>query len=201
MQINSTRAKSALALAVLGLSVSLFAAPVGAVNKKGSSYQNMGANCHAADPADDISGGQGNWFGGAGMVRHALGYRNANDNNADRNDDITVVCNFAINGWASIVNNGLVRSVQIYARNKFTNRDAVLSCFLTAGYAGSSSNFTDTVARTVTLLKNGNTGTIVWNASNNGGNYLPAPASVVCAVPAGVELNDAEITYEYDVGA
>ena len=202
MQINSTRAKSALALAVLGLSVSLMAAPAAALTKRNSTYQNMGGNCHTADPIDEISGGQGaGWFSsGSGMLRAPLGYRNINDNNANFNDNITVICNFAANGYAAFTSNGLIRSVQLYARNTFTNRDVTLSCTITAGYATSSSNFSHT--KSVLLTKNGVQGNIRWrNIEDNGGNYFPAPANVVCSVPAGVELNDAEITYENDVGS
>ena len=199
MQVNSTSAKSALALAVLGLSVSLFAAPAAAVTQRSSNYQNMGGNCHAADPVDEISGGQGpGWFGsGSGMLRAPLGYRNANDNNNDSNDNIIVICNFAANGYAQ-ASGGLVRSVQLYARNTFTNRDVTLSCSITAGYATSSSNYTNT--KSVLLTKNGAQGNIRWRETDNGGNFLPAPANVVCTVPAGVELNDAEITYENNIG-
>ena len=176
-------------LAVALTTVVLFSSSAAAGNKNRSNYQNAGGNCHAT-----------NWYGEWDMERNALGYRNTATANNNANANVLVSCNFATDVFAVGNPNSAytIKVVQLFARNTLTNRDVNMSCSITAGYATGIGNFTNT--KSMPLLKTGAQKSLTWSSADNGGKYMPGPASVVCSVPAGVELNDAIIVFDVDVG-
>ena len=185
----SHSALSKIVVAALVVGCAAFTAPASALEKPHSSYQNLGGNCHAVSPADEIFN----------MKRSELGYRNTQLDNQAPTQNAVVVCNLLANGWA-VYNNGFIRSVQLYARNLQTDNPSTLTCTITAGYATSSTIYTST--KSTTLTTDGKLATIFWrHVADNGGSYFPAPASIACSVPAGAELNDAELTFMVDVGS
>lgn len=176
-------------LAVAVTTVVLFSSTAAAANKSRSNYQNAGGNCHASSVWDDFS-----------LERNPLGYRNMSTSNNNSNANVVVTCNFATDVFSVGNPNSAytIKAVQLFARNTLTNRDVNMSCSITAGYATSSGNFTNT--KSISLLKTGVQKSVMWSSADNGGKYLPGPASVVCSVPAGVELNDAIVVFDVDVG-
>lgn len=178
----------AVAAMVLGTG-SLFAAPANAADVLRSNYQNMGANCHAADSWDDVTL----------MERNALGYRNTSNSNSSSNN-VVVVCNFLTDVFATsnpVGTTNTVLGVYLYAR-AWRNRNVNMTCVATAGYATSPDNIT--LTKSFALTGDGEQKYVGFNAVDNGGNWLQAPVNVVCTVPGGVELNDAAVFFYQDVG-
>ncbi len=185
----SYSALSKIVVAALAVGCAAYATPAAALEKSQSNYQNLGGNCHAVSPADEIFN----------MKRSELGYRNIQANNQAPDQNAVVVCNLTANGYA-VYKNGFVKTIQLYARNLLTTTDSTLSCTVTASYATASNVYTNT--KSVLLTTDGKQKTIFWrNTTDNGGDYFPAPVSVACSVPAGAELNDSELTFTVDVGA
>jgi len=211
--MHTSISKSTLILSLAFTAAAMYAAPAAAATKSRSNYQNAGGNCHAANGLHDIER----------MKRNPLGYRNAptagSGDDEDEDDDIRskgdsasntsntttgnvqVICNFAADVFSiGNPNSGhIIKVVQLFARNTLTDSDKGMACTITAGYATSSTNYSNT--KSMTLPKSGVQQRLSWSSADNGGRYLPGPASVVCSVPVGVELNDAIIVFDVDVGS
>ena len=177
--------KVLVATVALGIGASLYAAPVAAQTFLRSYHQGAAAGCHAANPLafrgynDEL-----------GMLRSQTGYLNTNPNSLLPAHDVTVVCNpigdlYAVNSASNVKD--VVPEVQLFARNTRSNRDVTLTCTLYAGYI--DSNSTSQLTQQIVLPADGTQRSLIWNYPDYT-QFFPTPLSIVCNVPAGIELND-----------
>jgi|APMI01.1.fsa_nt_gi hypothetical protein len=149
-------------------------------------HQNSAGNCHAANSVAETY-----------MDRAESGYLNTNTNNRRRSQDVLVICNPVTDSISlpqpSNKPKQTVAELQFFAHNTLTTRDATLTCTLTAGYLDSPDIIIET--QSAVLPTNGDLRTLLWNDHGNYTNFYPAPLSVVCNVPAGVELTDNVVLY------
>ena len=168
----------------LGFGCSIYAAPASAQTFLRSFHQGAAGACHASAAISRSYNDE------LGMSRSETGYLNTNSNNLARYQDITVVCNpiadlYAVNTPDDVKN--VVPEVQLFARNTKSNIDVTLTCVLYGGFVNSATTIQR--QRSVVLPANGTQRSIVWNEENYE-SYYPTPLSIVCDVPAGIELND-----------
>lgn len=181
--------QSAIPAMVLGVGM-LASTTASAADRPRTNYQNMGANCHAANAYDDY----------VLMQRNALGYRNTSNSNHSGNNAI-IVCNFMADILAvgnPVNTNHTVEAVVLYAR-AWRNRTVNVSCTATAGYATSPDNIT--ITKSIPVTGDGVQRYVEFSSADNGGKFLLSPVNVVCSVPGGVELNDAAVFYYDNVGS
>lgn len=144
-------------------------------------HANAGGVCHAATPAEETF-----------MDRAETGYLNIQTNPRRRGQNVLVVCNPVSDPLAPYASAGnpapalTVWQVDLVARNTTTTANVSLTCSLYSGYVGSPNYATETV--TMPLPNGGASGFLSWNDGGNWATYYASPLSVMCDLPAGVEL-------------
>ena len=188
--MNTSLHRTTLAMIAMGIAAgALLASPsASAVNKWRSFHQASNGNCSTSEPSDE------GW-----MSRTPTGYLNTRSNNKKPAHNIEVICSPVGNSYGVYKgpNFGTVAQVAFYARNTRNNADVKLNCVLSVGYVDSA--YHSEMPTTKTLTKDGATLPIYWNEPGFAA-YYPTPLTVICDVPAGVELTDAYVYQEVDVG-
>ncbi len=151
-------------------------------------HQNSGGICHAASPS-----------GEAFMDRTETGYLNVQTNARRRSQDVLVACapvadSFAPHYPANKIQQTIFE-IQFAARNTLgMGSPSTLTCTLYSNYVDSPEYKAET--RSVQLPSDGTVKAILWNDNFTYANYYAPPLSILCDVPAGVELNDTIILYD-----
>lgn len=144
-------------------------------------HVNAAGACHAATPAEETF-----------MDRAETGYLNVQTNPRRRGQNVLVVCNPVSDAMAPYASAGnpnpllLIWQVDLVARNTTTATNVSLTCSLYSGYVGSPKYATETV--TMGLPNSGTSEILTWNDGGNWATYYSSPLSIMCDVPAGVEL-------------
>lgn len=146
-------------------------------------HANAGGVCHAATP-----------MGETFMDRAETGYLNIQTNPRRRGQNVLVVCNPVADSLAPYTSAGnpnpslTVWEVDLLARNTLGTGNIDMSCTLYSSYIGSPVYSSETI--TVSLTADGSMKLFQWNDNGNYTDYYGAPLSIMCDVPAGVELNE-----------
>ena len=177
-----------LLCAVVGVSSLLYSQESAAQSTVRSFQWSATAACNATTILN--FSGYGDEFA---MERRATGYLNTNSNNALRSNDVKVVCNTNGDILSYKKGGGTIAELQIFARNTKTNRSVDFPCIMHAGYVGAANAITRT--RTVSLPTSGALKALVFSEAAYA-SFYPTPITIVCDVPAGVEMNDTIVIYQ-----
>ena len=189
MHVTRRSTRAMLATLALSIGASIYAAPAAAGELPRTFHQGSAGNCHVTDSADEQY-----------MARSESGYVNTRANNGNPKHNVEVVCNPVGDAYAVAVGDpqDTVGQLDFFARNTRNNRDVTLGCVLYAGYLDSP--YARTELKTVILPKTGAVKPISYHAPDFD-DFYPTPLSIVCDVPAGVELTDSVVIYLEDIGS